>query len=44
MAENKFELQVSEPIPNEADYQLAKEELTAWFEEQYELLQAGKMK
>ncbi|MBQ9141463.1 MAG: hypothetical protein IJX63_06670 [Lachnospiraceae bacterium] len=42
MAENKFELQVSEPIPNEADYQLSKEELTAWFDEQYELLQAGK--
>ncbi len=44
MAENKFELQVSEPIPNEANYQLSKEELSAWFDEQYELLQAGKKK
>lgn len=42
MAENKFELQVSEPIPNEANYQLSKEELSAWFDEQYQLLQAGK--
>ncbi len=42
MAENKFELQVSEPIPNEANYQLSKEELSVWFDEQYELLQEGK--
>ena len=41
MAEN-FQLQVSEPIPNEADYQLSKEELTAWFDEQYLLFQQGK--
>ena len=42
MAENNFELRVSEPIPNEANYQLSKEELSAWFDEQYQLLQAGK--
>lgn len=42
MADNKFEVQVSEPIPCEVDYHLSKQELTEYFDLQYQLLQEGK--
>ena len=42
MAENNFELHVSEPIPCEVDYQLSEQELAEYFDLQSQLLKEGK--
>ncbi len=42
MAEENFDLQVSEPIPCEVDYHLSQQELTEYFDLQYQQLQEGR--